>query len=129
ICSPFSAAKEFDVQLLLPGREADISGLPSVGNILAHAFSHFSFDLSDEGFSWRYRFTNQISGLDIANREVNGTGPLVLDDRADEPAEVSMPQPRRRKGKDRLVADREFLKGICPISGDFIVFGRDKEDL
>lgn len=129
ICSPFSAEKEFDVQLLLPGRESDISGLPSVGDILAHAFWHFSFTLDDEGFSWTYKFTNQISGIDIGAREITGTGPLVLDDRADDPAEEAMPQPRRRKGRDQVTADRDFLRGIGPISGEFFVFDRDKEVL
>jgi signal transduction histidine kinase len=129
ICSPFTAGKEFDVQLLLPGRESDISGLPSVGDILAHAFWHFSFTLNDEGFSWAYKFTNQISGLDIGAREITGAGPLVLDDRADDPAEEAMPQPRRRKGKEQVVADRDFLQGIGPISGEFFIFDRDREVL
>src|SRR5690348_2734323 len=63
ICSPFEASREFLVTLEVPGREQDLAGLPSVGDILEAAFWHFSFRLDEKGFSWTYKFTNRVAGL------------------------------------------------------------------
>jgi len=131
ICSPFEAPTEFQVNLEVPGRERDLSGLPSVGEILEHAFWEFSFTIDSNGFTWKYRFINRLSGVNIANREVRGTNEsLALDDRSDDAAEETMPVPSNRKGKkDTVVVDANFLEGIGPFTGEFYVFDRDKDVL
>ena len=131
ICSPFVASREFDVSLKVPGREGDLAGLPSVGDILDRAFWHYSFRLDKNGFSWTYRFINKIAGVDIANRTVTGDGELlVLDDQSDEAAEEAMPRNQRRKDrKNTLAVDGDFLEGVGTVEGEFFVFDRDKEVL
>lgn len=131
ICSPFEASREFSVVLDVPGREQDLSGLPSVGEILNAAFWHFSFRLDENGFSWHYQFTNRIAGLAIKDRPASGTNDLlVLDDQSDEAAEEAMPRSQRRKNRQNVIAaDAEFLDGIGPVEGEFFVFDRDKEVL
>jgi len=131
ICSPFAAPKEFQVKLEVPGREHDLAGLPSVDDILEYAFWHYSFSVDESGFKWSYRFINHLSGVDIANREVSGTGDnLALDDRNEDSAEEIMPLPGRRKGKkENLTVDASFIEGIGPVTGEFYVFDRDKEVL
>ncbi|MBP3983599.1 ATP-binding protein [Pseudoxanthomonas helianthi] len=132
ICSPFAAEREFSVELKLPGREIDLEGLPTVGDILDKALWHYTFSLDEQGqFTWTYAFINRLVGVDLANRTVNGMlQPLQLDDQADEAAEEAMPRKQRRgKGRNRVVVDTDFLKGIGPLEGEFFVFDRDKEVL
>lgn len=131
ICSPFDAPREFQVELEVPGREADLAGLPSVSDILEHAFWHFSFELDAEGgFSWNYKFVNRLTGVSIANREASGSGQLLaLDDRGDEPAEEVMPTPTRKGARKKVAVDADVLQGIGPVSGQFYVFDRDKDVL
>jgi signal transduction histidine kinase len=132
ICSPFEAPKEFQVILALPDREGDLAGLPSVQDILKHAFWHYTFKVDETGFTWTYRFINHLTGLVIENRESKGEGGLLaLDDRGDEPAEEMMPTPGTRKSTKRkkVVVDKDFLEGVGPVSGEFYVFDRDKDVL
>lgn len=132
ICSPFKAQREFSVDLKLPGREADLKGLPTVGDIFDKSLWHYTFSLDEEGrFTWTYEFTNCLVGVELANRTVNGTSQqLQLDDQADEAAEEPMPRKQRRgRGRKTVVVDREVLQGIGPLEGEFFVFDRDKEVL
>ena len=132
ICSPFVAPKEFRVDLQIPGRMADLTGLPTVEEILQHAFWHYSFSLDASGLlTWSYTFTNQLQGVDIEDRASTGAGELLaLDDRSEEAAEETMPVPSNRKGnKAKVAVDGEFLRGVGPISGEFYVFDRSKEVL
>jgi signal transduction histidine kinase len=131
ICSPFVASREFSVRLEVPGRTRDLSGLPSVGDILESAFWHYTFKLDENGFTWTYEFTNRIAGVSIQNRILSGTNELlVLDDQSDEAAEEAMPRSQRRKDRKNVVAaDSEFLEGIGPVEGEFFIFDRDKEVL
>lgn len=132
ISSPFSAAREFSVELRLPGREKDLIGLPSVGDILDMALWHYTFSLDENGsLTWSYEFTNRLIGVELAPRTQGGVlQSLQLDDQADETAEEVMPSKQRRgKNKRTIVVDAEFLKGIGPLEGEFFVFDRDKEVL
>ncbi|MES2671403.1 MAG: ATP-binding protein [Pseudomonadota bacterium] len=132
ICSPFAAEREFSVELKLPGREADLSGLPTVGEILRRALWHYTFSLDEQGrFTWTYEFINRLVGVDLANRTVSGTlQSLQLDDQSDEAAEEAMPRKQRRSRESKsVVVDADFLKGIGPLEGEFFVFDRDKEVL
>jgi signal transduction histidine kinase len=131
ICSPFKAPREFRVSLEAPGRDADFAGLPSIQDILNRAFWRYTFALDESGFSWEYTFTNQLSGVNIANRSASGDNELLpLDDDGDEPAEEAIPRPRsRRTNSDKVRVDAEFLKGIGPISGEIYIFDRDREVL
>lgn len=132
ICSPFAAEREFSVELKLPGREADLKGLPTVGEILDKALWHYTFSLDEQGrFTWTYEFINHLVGVDLANRTLSGTAqPLQLDDQADEAAEEAMPRKQRRgRNQKSVVVDADFLKGIGPLEGEFFVFDRDKEVL
>ncbi|MBN8214677.1 MAG: ATP-binding protein [Xanthomonadales bacterium] len=132
ICSPFTAEREFSVELKLPGREADLSGLPTVGEILRKALWHYTFSLDEQGrFTWTYEFINRLVGADLADRTVSGTlESLQLDDQADEAAEEAMTRKQRRGRESKsVVVDADFLKGIGPLEGEFFVFDRDKEVL
>jgi signal transduction histidine kinase len=132
ICSPFTAEREFSVELKLPGREADLRGLPTVGEILGRAMWHYTFSLDEQGrLTWAYEFTNNLIGVDLANRTITGTlQTLQLDDQADEAAEEAMPRKQRRsRGQKSVVVDEDFLQGIGPLEGEFFVFDRDKEVL
>jgi signal transduction histidine kinase len=127
ICSPFVASREFSVGLEVPGRKADLAGLPSVGDILDRAFWHFSFTIDENGFDWSYKFTNKLSGVDLESRSASGKGPLVLDDQSEDLAEEAMPKRHRAEGKKHgLVVNADFLKGIGPVEGEFFVYDRDK---
>lgn len=129
ICSPFVASREFSVQLEVPGRARDLDGLPGIGDILESAFWHYTFKLDENGFTWTYEFINRITGLQIQNRTLSGIDELlVLDDQSDEAAEEVMPRSQRRKDRKNVVAaDKDFLKGIGSIEGEFFVFDRDNE--
>lgn len=134
ISSPFSMKDDFSVSLSVPGREDDLSGLPTADEILDKALWRFEFHLSKEGdVSWEYEFVNRLTAVDIEGRSSSG-GPerLQLDDHVDEPAEESMPRTSRRRhsGVSASVATSpDFLAGIGPVTGTFYVFDRDKDVL
>lgn len=126
ICSPFGAPTDFQVDLTVPGREGDLTGIPSYQDILDRAIWKFKFDLSADGIlGWNYEFVNRLKGVSLEGRTAtaNGVRLLVRSPARDILGDSSISH------DERLLVDSSFMKGIGLISGEFYVFDRDKEVL
>ncbi|TAK83176.1 MAG: ATP-binding protein, partial [Aquabacterium sp.] len=128
LSNPFDAAKSFEVNLLLPGREDEIKGLPTLQEMLDSAIWNFEFDLDQSGLlTWRYTFTPpRFKGL--KGRVANEAEKLQLMEPDDDelPVEAGRVRPKR---EDRIFLVPEDLKGIGPICGRFHAFHRRDEIL
>lgn len=126
ICSPFDGPKDFTVELSVPGRTDDLTGIPSFHDILERAIWRFKFTIDAEGlFSWEYDFSNILKGVKLESRRNAGdsTRLLVANPSRDQLGDSSISRDKR------VLVDSEFLHRIGPVSGEFYVFDRDKEVL
>lgn len=126
ICSPFGAPSDFQVDLTVPGREDDLTGIPSYQDILERAIWRFKFELSADGdLSWHYEFVNRLKGVKLDGRKASAAEArlLVRSPKRDLLGDASISR------DERLLVDASFVKGIGPIAGEFYVFDRDKEVL
>ncbi|MBX3671269.1 MAG: ATP-binding protein [Rhodocyclaceae bacterium] len=128
LSNPFDAAKSFEVNLHLPGREEEIDGLPTLQQMLDAAVWNFEFKLDETGvLTWRYAFTPpRFKGLKA--RVVHDIEKLQLL----EPDEDELPVEAgrmRQKRDDRIFLVPDDLKGIGPVSGRFHAFHRRDEIL
>ncbi|MEX2122788.1 MAG: ATP-binding protein [Woeseia sp.] len=96
---------EFQVMLEAPSREDWLADIPDADELIQSAPWHFAFSLVDGRFSWQYEF-RPPSRSGIAGR--------ILQEKD---ADLLLPStPGSRK---RVVAHKDDLDGIGPISGQF----------
>lgn len=126
ICSPFGAPTDFQVDLTVPGREGDLTGIPSYQDILDRAIWKFKFELTADGIlSWSYEFVNHLKGVKLEGRTAaaNTTRLLVRSPNRDLLGDSSISR------DERVMVDSSFMQDIGFVSGEFYVFDRDKEVL
>ncbi len=128
LSNPFDAAKSFQVNLHLPGRENEIQGLPTLQQMLDTAVWNFEFNLTEVGeFTWAYSFTPpRFKGL--KGRKVEGVEKIQLLEPDDDelPFEIKRGLERR---DDKIFLTANDLEGIGPINGRFHAFHRRDEIL
>lgn len=128
LSNPFDAAKSFQVNLHLPGREDEIQGLPTLQQMLDTAVWNFEFNLNEVGeFAWAYSFTPpRFKGL--KGRKVEGVEKIQLLEPDDDeiPFEIKRGLDRR---EDKIFLTANDLEGIGPINGRFHAFHRRDEIL
>jgi len=112
ICSPFDAPGEFDVSFSVPGRDNEFSDIPDTSEILKRAPWHFQFSFDGENFSWKYEFNP----------------PTAISKRIGKRAKRSQSKEKLIiEDQKSIVADKDTLKGIGPVSGEFFAFDRGQE--
>ena len=118
ICSPFDAIGEFEVDFDVPGRNYELSDIPDTVEILDRAPWFFQFQFDGELFKWHYKFQPpaRLHGR-IESREKRS--------KADETLLIEY---NDGSGETRkIVADKQFLLGIGPVSGKFYAYDRGRE--
>lgn len=118
ICSPFEEPAAFQAALELPGLESWIEDLPDVREILNRAIWKFSFRLNNGEFEWTYEF-RKVPGLKLDGRVIKKSS-----DKLKLP-----PKTGDDKSEKEVVALKENLRGIGPLTGEFYVYDRDREVL
>lgn len=90
-------------------------GLLDTDAILSRAPWKFNFDISVSGeITWSYEFRS-IPGINLEGRKVGKANAGLL-----------LP---KNGGKQRILADKEYLLGVGPIKGEFYVYDREREVL
>lgn len=119
ISAPFATEDDFDVSLVVPGREEWLKDLLEVGDILTSALWKYTFCFDRRGFHWEYEFNPPAS--------------MGVEGRRESEKNCSLPLP---KGLARLFFDTsplpssiptDFIEGIGPVEGRFFVFDQDRE--
>lgn len=123
LSNPFEKVDSFQVNLVLPNREHEISDLPNVKEMLDTAVWVFDFNLNENGeFSWKYRFQPpRFKKLAPRSTEDSKDKLELLEQDDDDLAFF-------HNGKDKnIFLVPELLRGIGPIHGSFYGFYRRSE--
>ncbi len=125
--SPFESIDSFQVTLQVPGRERDIDDVPDLGDLLKRALWEFDFSITEEGFTWHYRFSPpRLKGL--APRDLQSNGPERLET-SDEARKEAKAHATSADGVPLFVDIPKALSGIGPIRGRLYVFYKRDEIL
>jgi signal transduction histidine kinase len=119
LISPFKSVSDFDVKLVVPGREKDISDVLEARDILDKAMWTYDFIIDENGlFSSTYSFNPPRTFKELAcySRETNDEALELLEPSKEE--ELA----REKEIRETLLLKKEDLKGIGSMSGTFYVF-------
>lgn len=108
IADPTSGPSDFQVQLKIPGNEHIVADLLDAGSVLEQAMWKFDFTFDGSEAAWSYEF-KPYPGIKVEPSSQSGKEPLLRD-----------------RDKKHVVAGKDLIKGIGPISGSFHVFDRDR---
>ncbi|WP_024763386.1 ATP-binding protein [Pseudomonas nitroreducens] len=115
ICSPFEGPESFTANVDVPGHEDWLKGLLDTDAILNRAPWKFEFEISGSGeITWNYEF-RAMPGIQLEGRSVKKSNAALL-----------LP---KGNGKQRVLADKDYLVGVGPIKGEFYVYDREREVL
>lgn len=113
LSSPFETNDSFSVALSVPGREKDLQGMFGSEDFKDQAIWEFSFEIDENGFSWRYGFKPPLWKSVVGREASKKNDVLLLDDKgSEEPPD----------GEEvAAVFKPSFLEGIGPIRG--VIYG------
>lgn len=123
--SPFQTNDSFHVTLEIPGREKDIDDVPDLTELLRRSIWVYEFELSEEGFSWKYDFNSpKLKGLNAREDSSNSPGLIEWSDEAYREAKA-----KAEKADDVpiFIDPKSALTGIGTIKGRLHVFYRRDE--
>jgi hypothetical protein len=126
--SPFQTNDSFRVSLSVPGREKDIDDVPDLKALLRRSIWIYEFELSEEGFVWKYDFSPpKLKGL-RARKEISPAPGLL--EWSDEAYREAKAKASKADEAPIFVEDpKSALKGIGTIKGRLHVFYRRDEIL
>lgn len=126
LTSPFKAASDFQVRLLVPGRENDIHDVLEASDVVNNALWKYDFEIDENAmFSYTYTFTPPSLYSKLASEtKVGKCEKLELFPPTKE-EQLSRPHSNREK----LLLSTDDLIDIGPIKGSFYVFSREREIL
>ena len=113
LSSPFETKDSFAVALSVPGREKDLEGMFGPDDFKDQAVWEFSFEMSEAGFSWEYKFKPPMWKSVVGRTLAAKGGTLLLDEADSLPAEPET--------ESTLVFRPNLLLGIGPIRG--VIYG------
>lgn len=125
--SPFQTNDSFRVSLTIPGREKDIDDVPDLQGLLRRSVWIYEFELSEEGFTWKYDFCPpKLKGLRARKDGSPAPGLIEWSDEAYREAKA-----RAENAEDApiFIDPKTVLKGIGTIKGRLHVFYRRDEIL
>lgn len=123
LSNPFDKVASFNVILEVPGREADITDLPSVSDMLTAAVWRYKFRLDQNGIlRWAYEF-NPPRFKSLKSRRFAGRARLEL--LPPDSEELG----KRESSEQGIFLDKSLLARIGPISGRIFAFHRRSEIL
>ncbi len=108
IADPTSGPSDFQVQLKIPGHEHVVADLLDAGSVLEQAMWKFDFTFDGSEIAWTYEF-KPYPGIKVEPSSQSGKEPLLRD-----------------RDKKHVVAGKDQIVGIGPVSGSFNVFDRDR---
>ncbi|MCK1497901.1 ATP-binding protein [Bradyrhizobium sp. 188] len=108
IADPTSGPSDFQVQLKIPGNEKVVADLLDAGSVLEQAMWKFDFTFDGSEIAWTYEF-KPYPGIKVEPSTQSGKEPLLRD-----------------RDKKDVVAGKDMIAGIGPVSGGFNVFDRDR---
>jgi signal transduction histidine kinase len=111
INSPFNEQGAFKVTLVVNERKEWLHGIPSAKDLIEDALWRFDFELTEDGFSWRYRFLPP-KGAGIKGREINSSSDIL-------------PLPSEPGKRNKVVFDSSMLNGIGPVTGNIVAYDKD----
>ncbi|NUO74761.1 MAG: hypothetical protein HOQ32_01985 [Lysobacter sp.] len=119
LASPFETPDSFEVSLSAPGREKDLAGMFGSGDFTDHSIWEYEFSLTEDGFSWSYRFKPPLwKGVKPSSTKED-SGTLLLIPEKDEALHSTGP----------LIFRAPMLRGIGPIHGLILGYYRRTEVL
>lgn len=123
--SPFQTNDSFKVSLSVPGREKDIDDVPDLKELLRRSVWVYEFELSSNGFTWKYSFSPpKLKGLE--GRKEKTTSPVMLE-WSDEAYREAKAKAEKADEASIFIDPEAALAGIGTIKGRFHVFYRRDE--
>jgi len=121
LASPFETPDSFEVSLAAPGREKELAGMFESGDFTEQSIWEYEFSLTDEGFSWSYRFKPPLwKGVQPSNLKGDSQALLLIPTSEKDESSLS---------NEPLVFRPSMLQGIGPISGLVLGYYRRSEVL
>lgn len=125
--SPFQTNDSFRVSLTVPGREKDIDDVPDLKELLRRSIWVYKFELSEEGFTWKYDFSPpKLKGLRARKEKSPEPGMIEWSDEAYREAKAKA---ENAEEAPIFIDPTTALKGIGTIKGRLHVFYRRDEIL
>ncbi|SFL20376.1 ATP-binding protein [Lysobacter sp. cf310] len=120
LASPFETPDSFEVSLSVPGREKDLAGMFGSSDFTEHSIWEYEFSLTEDGFSWSYRFKPPLwKGVKPSSANEDSGTLLLISSEKDEVSHSSGP----------LIFHPNMLRGIGPIHGLILGYYRRTEVL
>ncbi|ELH0896693.1 sensor histidine kinase [Vibrio fluvialis] len=119
LISPFKTVSDFNVNLIVPGREKELADLLEAQDILDKALWTYNFIIDENGkFSSSYSFNPPQTFRELASSSI---------EKDDDNLELLEPSKEEELARDKnvresLLLKSEDLQGIGPISGTFYIF-------
>jgi anti-sigma regulatory factor (Ser/Thr protein kinase) len=125
ITSPFRDREDaIQIHLRVPDHPEWLEDLPNVATLMEQAPWVFTFKFDGSRIDWEYAFRG-VQNLGAEPRQASGSDALqVLAE--SEPDDLDPGGIRSRRRAAKVVADRDTLRGIGPVSGTFHIWDRDK---
>ena len=125
--SPFQANDSLRVSLTVPGREEDIDDVPDLKELLRRSIWIYEFELSEEGFTWKYDFSPpKLKGLHARGESSSAPG---LIEWSDEGYREAKARAENAEEAPIFINPKTVLTGIGTIKGRLHVFYRRDEIL
>jgi hypothetical protein len=118
LASPFKTNDDFSVELCVPGRERDLEGMFSPEDFKEQAVWQFTFDISETGFSWDYKFRPPLWNAVVGRNVSSNQEKLLLQEIEHDTNQEA-----------RAVFQKEQLTGIGPIRGAIFGYHQSPEVL
>lgn len=124
LSNPFNRVGSFEVNLSIPGRESDLTGLPDVQDMLDRAMWRLSYRLDVNGIlRWAYFFNPpKFKGLQRRYHRITGRLDIL-------PPKGEETKTGKQKKEQKIFVDAETLKGIGPLKGRIYAFHQSPEIL
>lgn len=125
ITSPFRDREDtIDIDLQIPDHPEWLNDLPNVDMLMEQAPWVFTFEFDGDTIDWHYTFRG-VPNFAAEPRRVSRSEPLqILDDF--DLDDVGEGEGHSKRRTPKVVADRDTLTGIGPVSGTFHIWDRDK---
>jgi len=125
--SPFQTNDSFRVSLTVPGREKEIDDVPDLKGLLQRSIWIYEFELSENGFNWKYDFSPpKLKGLQ-ARRESSPSPGMI--EWSDDAYRESKAKAEKAEDSPIFIDPKMALAGIGTIKGRLHVFYRRDEIL
>lgn len=126
ISSPFSKrTDDFRASFSVPDRPEWIESIPDTDAILRRAPWYFRFSFDGATFTWKYTFRG-VPGILRETREIEELSGTLLIAGRQSIDDLDLLELFKPAAAQKVIADKDTIRGIGPVSGEFYVFDRDR---